>query len=115
MDASPDSFVWIDADNREQSVFFYRRIAKNGEELLVYLNFLPIIREDFLAAVPTLGEYEEVFNSDAIAFGGKGNLNEGVLASKPCDLPRNYQHAVTITLPPMGAVVLKKCRVQRAE
>ena len=115
MDASPDSFVWIDADNREQSVFSYRRIAKNGEELLVYLNFLPVVCEDFLAAVPTLGEYEEVFNSDAIVFGGKGNLNEGVLASKPCDLPRNYQHAVTITLPPMGAVVLKKCRVQRAE
>ena len=112
MDESPESFVWIDPDNREQSVFSYRRIAKNGEELLVYLNFLPVERNNFLAAVPTEGEYEEVFNSDAIEFGGKGILNRGILTSEECML-REYTQAVPITLPAMSAVVLKK--VQNAE
>ena len=109
LDESPESFVWLDPDNREQSVFSYRRIAKNGDELLIYLNFLPVERKNFLAAVPTEGEYEEVFNSDAIEFGGKGVLNCGVLTSEECML-REYTQAVPITLPAMGAVVLKKCK-----
>ena len=110
MDETPDSFVWIDADNREQSVFSYRRIAKNGEELLVYLNFLPVERKNFLAAVPEVGEYEEVFNSDATEFGGRGAINKGTLISEECML-RGYTQAVSITLPAMGAVVLKKVSV----
>lgn len=112
-DEGPASFEWIDPDNSQESILSYRRIAKNGEELIVFLNFLPVKRENFVAALPKAGKYEEVFNSDAAEFGGAGNINAGVLASKPCDLPRGYKHAVTITLPPMGAVVLKKCKVQR--
>ena len=109
-DEGPASFEWIDPDNSQESILSYRRIAKNGEELIVFLNFLPVKRENFVAALPKAGKYEEVFNSDAAEFGGAGNINAGVLASKPCDLPRGYQHAVTITLPPMGAVVLKKVK-----
>ena len=109
-DEGPASFEWIDPDNSQESILSYRRIAKNGEELIVFLNFLPVKRENFVAALPKAGKYEEVFNSDATEFGGAGNINAGVLASKPCDLPRGYQHAVTITLPPMGAVVLKKVK-----
>jgi 1,4-alpha-glucan branching enzyme len=104
----PASFEWIDPDNSQESILSYRRIAKNGDELLVYLNFLPQKREGFLAAVPKAGKYEEVFNSDAPEFGGEGNLNKGILTAKKCTLPRGYTHAVSITLPPMGAVVLKK-------
>ena len=107
-DEGPASFEWIDPDNKEESILSYRRIAKNGDELIVFLNLLPVKRENFVAALPKAGKYEEVFNSDAIEFGGSGNINAGVLTSKPCDLPRGYKHAVTITLPPMGAVVLKK-------
>ena len=84
--------------------------VKKGEELLVYLNFLPVKRENFVAALPKAGKYQEVFNSDATEFGGAGNVNTGILTSKPCELLRGYEHAVTITLPPMGAVVLKKYR-----
>ena len=107
-DEGPASFEWIDPDNKEESILSYRRIAKNGDELIVFLNFLPVKRENFVAALPKAGKYEEVFNSDAIEFGGAGNINAGVLTSKPCDLPRGYKHAVSITLPPMSAVVLKK-------
>ena len=111
----PDSFEWIDPDNSTESILSYRRIAKNGEELVVFLNFLPVMREGFVAAVPKAGEYEEVFNSDAIEFGGAGNLNAGTLKAKRCDLPRDYKHAVTITLPPMGAVILKRCKAQKTQ
>jgi 1,4-alpha-glucan branching enzyme len=109
-DEGPASFEWIDPDNSQESILSYRRIAKNGQELVVFLNFLPVKREGFLAALPKSGEYEEVFNSDATEFGGAGNLNPGTLKAKRCNLPRDYKHAVTITLPPMGAVVLKRVK-----
>ena len=112
-DEGPASFEWIDPDNSQESILSYRRIAKNGEELVVYLNFLPEKREGFLAAVPKAGKYEEVFNSDAIEFGGEGNLNKGILTAKKCTLPRGYTHAVSITLPPMGAVILKKKKTRQ--
>ena len=112
-DEGPESFEWIDPDNNAESILSYRRIAKNGDELVVFLNFLPVKREGFLAAVPKAGEYEEVFNSDAEEFGGAGNINTGTLKAKRCNLPRDYKHAVIITLPPMGAVILKKKKAQR--
>ena len=111
-DADPASFVWIDPDNREQSIFSYRRIGQNGEELLVYLNFLPVACENFLAAVPEKGEYQEVFNSDATEFGGNGCQNLGALKTTPCAF-REYEHAINITLPAMSAVILKKKKTRQ--
>jgi 1,4-alpha-glucan branching enzyme len=112
-DEGPASFEWIDPDNSQESILSYRRIAENGEELVVFLNFLPEARKGFLAAVPKAGKYEEVFNSDTLEFGGKGNTNPGILTAKKCTLPRDYTHAVSITLPPMGAVVLRKRRKKK--
>ncbi len=104
-----DTFRWIDADNREQSIFSYRRIGTDGRELVILLNFLPIKREDFLLAVPERGIYEEVFNSDEVRFGGEGNTNPGLHKSVPCML-RGYEEAINITVPPMSAVIFRCTR-----
>ncbi len=105
-DADPDGFAWIDAENREQSVFSYRRIDKNGNELIVLLNFLPVKREDFLLAVPYECDYEEILNTDDLRFGGSGLLNEGIRSTVPCML-RGYSRAISITLPPMSALIFR--------
>ena len=112
-DEGAQSFEWIDPDNSQESILSYRRKAKNGEELIVYLNFLPQKREAYLAAVPEAGTYKEVFNSDSTAFGGGGNCNVGVMRAKRQQMPRGYQYAVSLTLPPMGAVVLKKSKSKK--
>ncbi len=104
-----DCFRWIDADNSEQSILSYRRIAKDGRELVMLFNFLPVKREEFLLAVPNAGTYEEVFNSDDVRFGGTGCINPGKHKSEPC-LLRGYADAVRLTVPPMGALILKCTR-----
>lgn len=106
-DAVNDGFVWIDAENKEQSIFSYRRIDSEGKELIVLLNFLPVQRDNFLLAVPDKGEYEELFNTDHTRFGGSGILNEGVRSTVPCML-RGYSHAVEITVPPMSALIFRR-------
>jgi 1,4-alpha-glucan branching enzyme len=108
-DDSMDSFRWIDADNADQSICSYRRIARNGKELAILINFLPVAREDFLMAVPENGAYEEVFNTDDTRYGGEGRLNPGLLRTEPCML-RDYTQAVRITVPAHGAVILKLVR-----
>ncbi len=106
-DADWESFCWIDADNREQSIYSYRRRDGRGEELTVLLNFLPVAREDFLLAVAEAGEYEELFNSDDSRYGGSGRRNSGVYTTEPCML-RGYSNAIRITVPPMSAMIFAK-------
>ena len=104
-----DSFVWIDADNREQSIYSYRRRDDAGKELVVLLNFLPVARENFLLAVPDAGVYEEVFNTDDEAFGGKGNRNPGQYRTEPCML-RGYDRAIRISVPAMSGLIFRCVR-----
>ncbi len=109
LDATYDGFSWIDAENKEQSIFSYRRIDKEGNELIILLNFVPVRRDNFLLAVPVEGEYEEIFNTDDERFGGSGILNEGVRATVSCML-RGYSHAINVTVPPMSALIFRRVR-----
>ena len=108
-DDSIDTFQWIDADNAEQSICSYRRISKDGSELIVLVNFLPVAYENYLLAVPYDGWYEEVFNSDDLRYGGTGSTNGGKRRSVPCML-RGYTHAVPVTVPSHAAIILRLVR-----
>ncbi len=100
-------FAWIDADNGEQSIYSYRRIDKAGDELIVLLNFTPVVREGFLLAVPEDGVYEEIFNSDNVRYGGSGVVNEGLFETVPAML-RGYSRAINITVPPLGGAIFRR-------
>ena len=108
-DISWDGFKWIDANNRNHSIFSYRRIDKKGRELIVMINFTPVARENYLLGVPCPGVYEEVFNSDSEKFGGSGVVNEGDIRST--GIPWNYlSDSVRLRVPPLGALILKRKR-----
>jgi 1,4-alpha-glucan branching enzyme len=75
----------------------------------VCCNFTPVPRHDYRLGVPRSGVYDEIFNGDSAWYGG-GNLgNAGLLQSEP--VPHHGRsHSVTLTLPPLAAVVLKPRR-----
>jgi 1,4-alpha-glucan branching enzyme len=107
LDASPDGFEWIDANDALNSVLsFLRKGTEPKDIMLVVLNFTPIPRESYRVGVPHGGVWTEALNSDAVRYhgGGKGNpggaeASEIPLHGRPCSL--------TLTLPPLGAVFLK--------
>ncbi|MBQ8357847.1 MAG: 1,4-alpha-glucan branching protein GlgB [Clostridia bacterium] len=106
VDDSWDGFRWIDADNAEQSILSYRRIDRRGRELVVIINFTPATYHGFRQGLPFHGLWEEVFNSDAAEYGGSGQINPGVI--KTGKVPMHGQVAsAEITVPPLGAVILK--------
>jgi 1,4-alpha-glucan branching enzyme len=107
-DHSWAGFRWIDADNRDQSVLSYRRIAKDGREVVVILNFTPVRRENFRVGLPHRGLWQEVFSSDAAVFGGGGFSNGDSIRTEDVEMHGLPQSAV-LTLPPMSALLFT-CR-----
>lgn len=80
-DYRPEGFRWISMLDADHSVIAFLRM--HGEEiLLVVCNFTPVTYENFRLGVPFSGKYKEIFNSDSIAFGGKGNSNPRLKQSK---------------------------------
>ncbi len=100
-------FQWIDPDNRDESILSFRRIARNGEEVIVVLNFTPVERRGQYIGVPLPGRYEEIFNSDASEFGGSNLCRHAPIESEPLPF-REYEHSIKLDLATFGAVMLRR-------
>ncbi|MDD2800411.1 MAG: 1,4-alpha-glucan branching protein GlgB [Methylococcales bacterium] len=103
-DFESKGFEWIDCHDLQQSVISYRR-KSDHEDLIVVLNFTPVIREAYRIGVPQPGTYTEIFNSDSSFYAGS-NTGNGAVLSEPIAW-MNQPHSVNLTLPPLGAVILK--------
>ena len=115
VDDSWKGFQWIDADNKDASILSYRRIAENGKELIVVLNFTPVAYEDHCLRVPTEGSYKEIFNSDDPKYGGSGVTNTGVTFQSTRDpIFGSYSEGIRLRVPPLGATVLQMTRKRAA-
>ena len=101
-----DGFQWIDLHDYERSILGYaRRAPSSNETLLVVHNFTPVARHGYRLVVPAPGVYQEMFNRDALEFGGSGVVNE----PRPSqDVPWHGQpHSIEFMLPPLGTIILK--------
>ncbi len=61
---------------------------------------------DFHLGVPHEGGYQEVFNSDNLAYGGSGHLVGEKVNSIP-EWSHNFPQQISIKIPPMAAIVFK--------
>ena len=80
----------------------FRRVAKDGREVSVILNFTPVAREYFPVTVPFAGDYIEVFNSDAKEYGGSGVINTGTLTASTI----GDKHTLSLRIPPLGCSIV---------
>ena len=105
---SGEGFEWIDEGNAADSVLVYTRKGTHWEDdLVVVLNFTPVVRTGFRVGVPHTGTWKEIFNSDDLHFWGSGSINPKALQTE--DIFWNYRNqSVALTLPPLGVIVLKK-------
>jgi 1,4-alpha-glucan branching enzyme len=110
LDFDGRGFEWIDCHNWQDSVLAFVRRGENPDDLLVVCcNFTPVPREGYRLGVPCGGTYDEVFNGDSAWYGGTNLGNAGALEADP--VPHHGRdHSVSLTLPPLAAVVLKPRR-----
>ena len=99
-------FEWVDCHDAAQSVLSYIRKGQDGEFVIVILNFTPMPRENYRIGTPVAGKYRELYNSDSEYFGGSnmGNLHE--ITTEPT-VWMGHHHSMTLTLPPLGALILQ--------
>lgn len=100
-----DGFEWVDCHDSTQSIISYIR-SSDSEFTVVIMNFTPVPRYNYRIGVPVAGEYKEVFNSDSAYYGGSNLGNNGPLVTQ--DVPwMNHGQSLEVTLPPLGALLLK--------
>jgi 1,4-alpha-glucan branching enzyme len=104
-DFEHQGFEWIDCHDIQQSIISYRR-KSDLEDLVIVLNFTPVPREHYRIGVPSEGVYSEIFNSDSQYYDGTNTGNAAVM-SEPIPW-MNLPHSLTLTLPPLGALILKQ-------
>ena len=104
-DCATEGFEWISPDdNRNNVAVFLRR--SDEEELVVAVNFSPQRWDNYRFGLPDDARYEEIFNSDDPAYGGYGVFNREIV-TEPVPM-HGRTHSAQISVPPFGAVILKK-------
>lgn len=100
-----EGFSWISADDKDNSVIAFRRIAKDSSEIICVLNFCPVKRTNYLIGVPQGKYLVPVFSSDRKKYGGEGTpLRRVSVKERPM---HGYDHSAALTLPPMSATFYK--------
>lgn len=105
MDYVTDGFEWINHMEAEKNIVVYLRKTEDPlQTLLVVCNFSEAVYDAYPIGVPYQGKYKEIFNSDAEAFGGAGNVNPRVKMSgkTECD---ERQDSISIKVPALGMCV----------
>ena len=106
VDFTWEGFQWIHHDDYQHSVIAFRRIDRDGNNIIVVCNFQPMYRENYAIGVPEYGVYAEVFNSDDEQWGGTGKSNGTNIHAVEEEM-HGLEQSIHINLPPMSALYLK--------
>ena len=106
-DTHPEGLQWLNADDAENSVYIYRRVAAEaGRSSVIVLNMTPMYRRDYHMPVPEAGAYRLLLNTDSGRYGGWSH-EIGELQAWQEEL--NGQPArLSLHLPPLSALVLER-------
>jgi 1,4-alpha-glucan branching enzyme len=106
-DTEASGFHFIDADNADDNVIIFMRIApKSGRRLICACNFSPVVRENYRFGAPFGGLYREILNTDSNFFGG-GNVGNGGSISADSHPSHGFDYSLCLTLPPLAVIWLE--------
>ncbi len=105
-DYSWGGFSWISNDDNTQSIISFRRIDKEGNEIVVVCNFVPVKRENYRIGVPKKGSYKAVFCSDYERFGGITESKRSSVKSEKIPM-HGYENSISIDIPAMSVTYYK--------
>jgi 1,4-alpha-glucan branching enzyme len=108
-DHDPIGFKWIDADNRDQSIYIYERKHDDDDWVIVVLNFTPVVYDEFRLGVETEGEYRVLFSTEALPFRSK---NYKYTKSDP-EKAHGFDQSITVKLPGLSGLIIKKKKLKK--
>jgi 1,4-alpha-glucan branching enzyme len=107
-DCEAGGFQWIVSDDDDNSVIAWvRRGDDEGQAVVVISNFTPVPRENYRIGAPTPGTYVQLLSTDGAEWGGSGYPTPTRVDTEPAPF-HGYAQSMTLTLPPLGAVILAR-------
>ena len=105
-------FQWLQADDRDNSVVAFRRVDRQGRDIVVVCNFCPVLREGYLMGVPKPYWYEPVLTSSDPKFGGDGvmpTVAKGIKGDWG-----QFHYTAEFTIPPLSVTYYLPRRTRKA-
>jgi 1,4-alpha-glucan branching enzyme len=101
-DTTPSGFAWLDANDRESSVYAFLRLgAAGGTEVVACVaNLTPVPRHGYRIGLPVPGRWVDVLNTDEERWGGSGVVQpEAHTDGTPW---QGQPDSAVLTLPPLA-------------
>ncbi len=114
LDTDPAGFSWIDANDSAGNVLSFVRWGTGGPPVVCVANFAGVPHENHRIGLPAAGEWIELLNTDAEAYGGSGVGNLGRI--RATERQRHGRPAsATLRVPPAGVLWLTPAGADRAD
>ena len=107
IDYSWEGFSWISSDDNRNSTIAFRRMSKEGKEIIGIFNFTPVEHEEYRIGIPEKGTYKVIFDSNLKKYGGGKARLSGTYksAKKPM---HGFEQSIRIKLGGLNALFLEK-------
>lgn len=107
LDNDPAGLQWISGEDAGNSILAYLRNDGAGEQIACIHNFANAAHERYRLGLPE-GEWEEILNSDDLAYGGSGVTNPQLHMNS--EGTHGFPQSVDLRIPPLGATFLRRKR-----
>ncbi|MBQ9429375.1 MAG: 1,4-alpha-glucan branching protein GlgB [Clostridia bacterium] len=97
-------FEWVEVDNADESILAFRRIDREGNRVLVILNFTPVERFGHSLPAPEKATYSLLLDTMDEDYGGYRKAEVARRAKKQPD----GSYRLTVDLPALGGLMLKE-------
>ncbi len=102
-----DGFDWVHLNHRQESIIVYRRKGKKkSDDLLIVINMTPVVRHNWVIELEGKMYTKEIFNSDAVKYGGSGHVYNPDIITEFTDKTET-KFLLKVQLPALAAIVLK--------
>lgn len=103
-DSDGSSFSRLGAPHWDPNVIAFERRDAHGGSLVVISNFSGVERSGHALALPREGVWQEILNTDATEYGGRGSGNLGLVVAHADD---GGTPTATLTLPALSTIWLR--------
>lgn len=107
IDYSWEGFSWISSDDNRNSTIAFRRMSKEGKEIIGIFNFTPVEHEEYRIGIPEKGTYKVIFDSNLKKYGGSKTRLSGTYKSAKKQM-HGFEQSIGIKLGGLNALFLEK-------
>ena len=105
LDFEQQGFQWLTSDDGDHNTLSYMRLDKDGNPLVVVVNFSGTAWDNYQVPLPSGGKWAEILTTDDAKYGGSDIHNTDIHAVEGEFHSRGW--SAYLTVPAMGVVILK--------